>query len=116
MIWFLSNYLIEKCSAIGPNDSAGKNDSAATMNITAKIMIPNVVVSVFSVPADSGTNFLLVKIPAMATGPMIGKNLPMKITRPVDTFQKILFAVKPASPEPLFAALDAYWYSISEKP
>jgi len=46
------------------------------MIITAKIITPNVEVSLFSVPADSGINFLLANMPAMATGPMIGKKRP----------------------------------------
>ena len=87
---------MEKCSAIGPNAKAGKNDKAAIINITANTITPKVPVSVFNVPADSGTNFLLANMPAMAIGPMMGRNLPTKITRPVDTFQKILLAVKPA--------------------
>ena len=66
-------YFIEKCSAIGPNASAGKNDSAATMAITAKTINPNVPVSVFNVPALSGIYFLFAKIPAIATGPIMGK-------------------------------------------
>src|SRR6185437_12214719 len=109
-------YLIETCSAIGPKASDGKNDSAATINITAKIITPKVAVSVLSVPADSGINFLLASIPAMATGPMIGKNRPRKMTKPVLTFQKILLAVSPAYPEPLLAEAELYWYSISENP
>ena len=48
------------------------------------------------VPADSGMNFLLANIPAMATGPMIGKNRARKMTKPVLIFQKILLEVSPA--------------------
>jgi hypothetical protein len=91
-----NNYFIEKCSAIGPKVKAGKNDNAAIITITANTMIPKVAVSVLSVPADSGMNFLLASIPAIATGPMIGKNRARKITNPVLTFQKILLAVNPA--------------------
>ena len=87
---------MEKCSAIGPSVKAGKKDKAATITITANIITPKVPVSVFNVPADSGTNFLLAKIPAIATGPIIGRNRAMKITMPVLTFQKMLLAVKPA--------------------
>ena len=87
---------MEKCSAIGPKVNAGKNDSAATMMITANIITPKVPVSVFNVPADSGTNFLFARIPAIATGPMIGRKRDTKITKPVLTFQKILLAVRPA--------------------
>ena len=81
---------------MGPKVKAGKNDKAAIINITAKIMMPKVTVSVLSVPADSGMNFLLANIPAIATGPMIGKNLPTNMTKPVPTFQNILLAVSPA--------------------
>ena len=87
---------METCSAIGPNVKAGKKDNAAIINITANIIMPNVAVSVFNVPADSGTNFLLANIPAMATGPIIGKKRPRDIIMPVLTFQKMLFAVSPA--------------------
>ena len=73
----------------------GKNDNAATIIMTANTITPKVTVSVLSVPADSGMNFLLASIPAIATGPMIGKNLPTNITIPVLTFQKILLAVSP---------------------
>ena len=44
-----------------------KNDKAATIKITRKVMTAKVVVSVFSVPALSGINFLLASNPAMAT-------------------------------------------------
>ena len=101
--------MIEKCSAIGPKVNAGKNESAATITITAKIITPKVPVSVFNVPADSGTNFLLARIPAIATGPIIGRKRDTKITKPVLTFQKMLFAVSPLIADPLFAATDVFW-------
>ena len=56
-----------KYSAIGPNDKAGKNDSAATMKITAKVITAKVTVSVFKVPALSGINFLFANNPAIPT-------------------------------------------------
>ena len=56
-----------KCSAIVLKECAGKNDKAATMKITAKVITPKVTVSVFNVPALSGTYFLLANNPAMAT-------------------------------------------------
>src|ERR1700743_2467459 len=101
---------------MGPNASDGKNDRAATINITANIIIPNVVVSVLSVPADSGMNFLLANNPAIATGPIIGRKRPRNMTSPALTFQKMLLSPKPSYPEPLLAALEVYWYNISEKP
>jgi hypothetical protein len=45
------------CSAIGPSVSAGKKDNAAISRITAKVIKPNVAVSVFNVPELSGMNF-----------------------------------------------------------
>ena len=65
---------------------------------------------------DSGINFLFAKIPAIATGPIIGKNLPSINTKPVDTFQNQLLSPSPSKPLPLLAALDVYSYNISEKP
>ena len=47
----------------------GKNDKAATIKMTANVITPNVAVSVFNVPALSGINFFLARIPAMATCP-----------------------------------------------
>ena len=73
---------------MGPNANAGKNDNAAMINITANTMMPNVDVSVLSVPALSGTYFFFARIPAMATGPMMGKNLASNITVPQAIFQK----------------------------
>ena len=60
------NYKL-KCSAIVLNACTGKNDRAATMKITAKVITANVTVSVFSVPALSGINFFCASKPAMAT-------------------------------------------------
>ena len=100
-------YFNAKCSAIGPKVKAGKNASAAIMMITAKIIIPKVDVSLFSVPADSGINFLLASIPAMATGPMIGRKRPSIIIKPALTFQNILLSANPSKPEPLLAAATA---------
>ena len=81
---------MEKYSAIGPNVNAGKKARAAMMAMTVNTNRPNVDVSVLSVPALSGMYFLLANKPAIATGPMIGKNLPNSKTKPVVTFQKIL--------------------------
>jgi hypothetical protein len=54
---FIFIKLHEKYSAIGPKANAGKNDSAATIAITANTMSPKVEVSVFNVPALSGIYF-----------------------------------------------------------
>ena len=82
-------FYFEKYSDIGPNASAGKKLSAAIMAITAKTMMPNVVVSVFSVPALSGTYFFFAKMPAIATGPMMGRKRDNNITMPQVIFQKM---------------------------
>src|SRR6476619_1162418 len=105
-----------KYSAMGPNVSAGKNDNAVMIMMTAKVMTPNVQDSVLSVPADSGMYFLLAKSPTIATGPMMGKYLAMIKAKPVVTFQKILLSPSPSKPLPLLAVEEVYSYSISEKP
>ena len=109
-------YLLAKYSANGPSANAGKNDNAAMMAITAKTMTPKIVVSVFSVPALSGMYFLLANNPAIANGPIIGKNLLNNKTIPVEMFQNGLLSPKPSKPEPLLAALEVNSYSISENP
>ena len=81
-------FLIPKYSDIGPNVSAGKNANAATIAITAKTIKPKVEVSVFNVPALSGMYFFDGRIPAMATGPMIGRYRASNITIPHEIFQK----------------------------
>src|SRR3569833_1567521 len=100
VLYYLS---IEKYSAIGPKASEGKYDNALSTIITAKVIAPKVIVSVFCVPADSGINFFWASKPAIATGPMMGRNLPSIITRPVVTFQNILPSPRPSNPEPLLA-------------
>jgi hypothetical protein len=105
-----------KNSAIGPNARDGKKDKAATTMITARVMIPNVPVSVWSVPADSGMYFFLASIPAMATGPTIGKNLDRIITMPQLMFQKGTPSPNPSNPLPLLADEEVYSYNISENP
>jgi len=69
----LKGFYNEKYSAIGPNASAGKKDKAATITITANTIKPKVAVSVFNVPALSGIYFLFANMPAIATGPIIGR-------------------------------------------
>src|SRR4051794_40918210 len=89
VVWSINNlYFIPKYSAIGPSDNAGKKLNAATINITAKIIMPNVDVSVLSVPELSGTYFFFARIPAIATGPMMGRKRDSNITMPQVTFQK----------------------------
>ena len=46
---------------------AGKNDNAAIINITAKVITPKVTVSVSRVPAEEGINFFSANNPAIAT-------------------------------------------------
>ena len=85
------------------SDSAGKNDSAATIMITANVMPANVNVSVFNVPALSGINFFSASKPAIATGHIIGKNLPSSRTIPHETSQNNVLSPNPSKPEPLVA-------------
>lgn len=86
----------------------GKNDSAATINMTAKVMTPNVTVSVLRVPALSGIYFFCANKPAMATCPMIGIKRLRISTIPQVTFQKNVLSPSPSNPEPLLAALEVY--------
>ena len=85
---------------------AGKNDNAATMNITANVITPNVTVSVLRVPALSGIYFFCAKRPAIATCPMIGMNLLNINTIPHEIFQNHVLSPSPSKPEPLLAAQD----------
>ena len=105
-----------KYSAIGPKASAGKNERAVRIRITAKVIIPNVHESVLSVPADSGIYFLLASIPIIATGTMMGKNRPNIKAIPVLMFQKILLSARPSKPLPLLAVEEVNSYNISLKP
>src|SRR6185312_12965810 len=105
-----------KYSAIGPNERAGKKDSAATMRITDRTIIPKVPVSVFRVPALSGMYFFLARIPAIATGPMMGKKRDKSITVPHAIFQKGVLSPSPSNPDPLLAEEEVNSYNISEKP
>ncbi|MNY44828.1 hypothetical protein D3C86_1798870 [compost metagenome] len=78
------------------------------ITITTKVITPNVNVSVFKVPADSGMYFFEANNPAIATGPMIGRKRPRISTKPVSTFQKILLSPSPSKPDPLFAAAEVF--------
>jgi hypothetical protein len=109
-------YLIPKNSAIGPNVNAGKKLNAATINMTANTIIPNVPVSVFSVPELSGIYFLFARMPAIATGPMMGKYLASSITKPQVIFQKGVLSPNPSNPLPLLADDEVNSYNISLKP
>ena len=111
---YLAFYFSVKYSANGPSASAGKNDKAAIIAITAKVMIPKIEVSVFRVPALSGMYFLPANKPAIANGPMIGIKRLNSNTIPVVIFQNGLLSPKPSNPEPLLAALEVYSYNISE--
>ena len=95
---------MEKYSAIGPKVRAGKKERAVMIKMTAKIISPKVVVSVFNVPALSGICFLPANKPAIANGPIIGINLPKISTMPVEIFHHWVLSPKPSKPEPLFAA------------
>ena len=101
---------------MGPSAKAGKKESAATMTITANTIIPNVPVSVFNVPALSGIYFFFARIPAMATGPMIGRNRESNITIPQVIFQNGTPSPNPSKPVPLLADEEVYSYSISVNP
>src|SRR4051794_22309573 len=105
-------YLIEKYSAIGPNANEGKKESAATNTITTNTISPKVPVSVFKVPADSGIYFLLASMPAIATGPIIGKYRERISTKPQLIFHQGVLSPRPSKPLPLFADAEVYSYSI----
>ena len=101
-------FYFEKYSDIGPNANAGKKLNAAMMAITANTMMPKVVVSVFKVPALSGTNFFLARMPAIATGPMMGRKRDSNITMPQVIFQKGTPSPNPSKPLPLLADEEVY--------
>ena len=102
------DYFIEKYSAIGPSVNEGKKDKAATIKITAKTIIPNVPVSVFRVPEPSGIYFLPARVPAIATGPIIGRNLDRISISPVLIFHHMVLSPRPSKPLPLLAAEEVY--------
>lgn len=58
------------------------------------------------VPALSATFFLPAREPAIASVAMSGTNRTKSITRPIETFRKGVFALKPAKAEPLFPPAD----------
>src|SRR5258708_31155754 len=97
-----------KNSAMGPSARAGKKERAATMMITAKVITPKVPVSVFRVPVLSGMYFFFARMPAMATGPMIGRNRDRSITSPQVIFQNGTPSPSPSNPEPLLAEDEVY--------
>ena len=101
---------------MGPSVRAGKKDSAATITITANTMMPKVAVSVFNVPALSGTYFLVASKPAIATGPMMGRYRESSITKPQEIFQNGVLSPNPSKPLPLLAEEEVNSYSISLKP
>ena len=101
---------------MGPSDKAGKNDKAATINITANTIMPKVDVSVFSVATLSGIYFFFARIPAMATVPMMGRKRANNIMMPSAIFQKGVLAPSPPNSDPLFADAELNSYSISLKP
>ncbi|MNY70540.1 hypothetical protein D3C86_2086960 [compost metagenome] len=84
--------------------------------ITAKVIAPKVTVSVLKVPADSGIYLFSAKRPAMATGPIMGRNRLKSKINPVLIFHQILLSARPSNPEPLLAFAEVYSYSISENP
>ena len=106
----------EKYSARGPSANGGKYDRAVMIAITAKIMTPKVSVSVLRVPAPLGMYFLLPSKPAIANGPMMGRNRASNKEMPVVRFQNTLLSARPSNPLPLFAFAEVNSYSISEKP
>ncbi len=72
------------------------------------VITPNVTESVLKVPADSGMNFLFASSPAIATGPIMGRNLANSITVPVVTFHQMLLSPNPSKPLPLLAFAEVY--------
>ncbi len=58
------------------------------------------------VPADSGTTFLRLRLPAMASGGMIMKKRPKSMVRPSVVLNHLVLAPRPPNAEPLLAAPD----------
>jgi hypothetical protein len=107
---------MDRYSAIGPKVNAGKNDNAATIRITVNMMTPKVAVSVFNVPSLSGIYFFWAIRPAIATGPIMGKNRESIKTNPVLIFHQTVLSPKPSKPLPLLAEEEVYSYNISLNP
>ena len=101
---------------MGPKVKEGKNAKAATIKMMAKTILPKVAVSVAKVPEPSGTKCFFANNPAIATGPIIGKNRPKINTKPVAIFQNGVLSPNPSKPEPLFAADEVNSYNISLNP
>lgn len=74
----------------------------------------NVLFVVESVPAVVAIFFLLAKLPAIASVPIIGRNLANNITNPRVIFKNGVLASKPANAEPLLPPADEKAYKSSE--
>ena len=98
--------IICKCSAIGPNESAGKKLNAPTSR-TMKINNPtNIALQVDKVPAVVATCFFLARLPAMASTAIIGTNLTRAIISPREILRNGVSAPNPANAEPLLPPAD----------
>ncbi|MNE40735.1 hypothetical protein D3C80_1347730 [compost metagenome] len=86
------------------------------ITITAKTIIPNVPVSVRRVPLPSGIYFFSASIPAIATGPIIGRKRPNSNTTPVAIFHQGVLSPSPSNPLPLLAVEEVNSYRISLNP
>src|SRR5262249_49656875 len=107
------------CSATGPSTAAGRNSSAPTRTIVPSSTKANVSVSVRLVPVVDGVGFFAARLPASASGAMIGTNRQINMTSPQAMSQcgaygaggdgfafeslKPQVSPSPSNPEPLFA-------------
>src|SRR5437773_2293431 len=111
-----------RCSATGPSTAAGRNSSAPTRRMVPSSTKPNVTVSVRIVPDVKGVGFLAARLPAIASGAMIGTKRLISITRPQAMSQCGAYgaggdglssgvlnphvSASPSKPEPLLADAD----------
>ncbi len=86
---------------MAPRLSAGKKVSALTIKITKTSSEVNRGVVTGNVPADSGTNFLLARLPAIARIGMTAKKRPSNMAKPSETLYQRVFALRPPKAEPL---------------
>src|SRR6202789_836538 len=107
---------ISRCSRIAPKLSAGKNVSALTMSTTKTSRELNSGVVTGKVPADSGTNFLRARLPAMARIGITAKNRPNSVANPIVVLYQSVLPLNPANADPLFPVPDVYAYKTCDSP
>src|ERR1700722_1289237 len=101
---------------MAPRLSAGKNVSALTISTTNTSRELNNAVVTGNVPADSGTNFLRARLPAMARIGITAKKRPKRVARPIVVLYQSVFPLNPPNADPLFPVPEVYAYRICDNP